>query len=111
MKTKFTIMMALTAILVTVLIFPSIGSVDASTATTTEVSKITKTMKANTSDELKPKSYGEKTKNSICNDKLCFDDNLRSQHGKNLQKIKDMRKQIENDKAIEFMQTYYKIRV
>jgi len=102
MKTKTTTMIALTAILATALVFPNIGPAEA-----TPFTKIA--MKADISDNLKPKAFGEKTKNAQCNDNPCFDKNGEKQQGLKAQKVKDMKKAAEHNKAVEFMKTFYRI--
>ena len=97
--------MALTAILTTALIFPNIGPVEAS-----EKTKFTRTaMKADTSDKLKPKAFGEKTKDTICNEKPCFDDSEDKKLDIKQQKIKDKKKAAEHKKAVAFMKSHYGI--
>ena len=108
MNTKITTMMALTAILATALIFPNVGPADA--AASSDKAKFAKiATKADTSDNLKPKAYGEKTKKAICYDKPCFDQTEEKKSELKIQKIKDIRKAAEHKKAIAFMKTYYGI--
>ena len=104
MNTKITTMMAV-AVLAAALVFPSIGPVEAA-----EIPKFTKTsMKADTTDDLKPKAYGEKTKKKVCADKPCFDQAEEKQQGLKKHQIKEMRKAAEYHKAVEFMKTFYRI--
>ena len=88
--------MALTAILATALVFPNIGPAEAA-----EETKFTKTaMTADTSDKLKPKAFGEKTKDAVCNDKPCFDDSKDKKLDTKQQKIKDKKKAAEHKKQL-----------
>ena len=104
-KTKATTVMAITAILATTLVFPNIGPVEAFEMQTTKTA-----MTADTSDNLKPKAYGEKTKDALCNDSPCFDQVEEDQKTREkAQKIKDMRKAAEHKKVLAFMKNYYRI--
>lgn len=104
MKTKITTIMAV-AVLAAALVFPNIGPADAS-----EIAKFTKTaMKADTNDDLKPKAYGEKTKQKICAEKPCFDQTEEKQSGLKKHQIKEMKKAAEYNKAFEFMKVFYRI--
>jgi len=105
MKTKTTTMIALTAILATALVFPNIGPVEAF-----EIPKFTKiAMTADTTDDLKPKAYGEKTKKATCSENPCFEQSDITPQGVKKQIVKDMKKATELQKAEAFMKIYYRL--
>lgn len=101
MNTKITTMMAV-AVLATALVFPNIGPVDAAEFRKTA-------MIADTSDDLKPKAYGEKTKKKVCSENPCFNQNGETHLEQKEHKIKEMKKATEQHKAAAFMKTYYRI--